>query len=35
MDDFFALYDLLLSGMEEAQTVTSTVSGQCWTAVET
>lgn len=35
MDDFFALYDLLLSGMEGAQTVTSTVSGQCWTAVET
>lgn len=35
MDDFFSLYDLLLSSMEEAQTVTSTVSGQCWTAVET
>ena len=35
MNEFFALYDTLLSGMDGADAVTSTVSGQCWTAVET
>lgn len=35
MDDFFALYDCLLSGMDGTQTVTDTLSGQHWTAVET
>lgn len=35
MNDFFALYDRLLSGMDGTETVTNTVSGQCWTAVET
>lgn len=35
MNDFFALYDVLLSGMDGAQTVNRTLSGPCWTSVET
>ncbi|MGM9589004.1 MAG: Rossmann-like domain-containing protein [Faecousia sp.] len=35
MDDFFALYDSLLSGMDGTEAVVAAVSGQCWTAVET
>ena len=35
MNDFFALYDALLTGIDTTETVTSTLSGKCWTAVET
>lgn len=35
MDEFFTLYDLLLSGMDTAETATAALSGQCWTVVET
>ena len=35
MDDFFDLYDLLIDGIDTAETVTRTFMGQCWTAVET
>ncbi len=35
MDNFFDLYDLLIDGIDTAETVTRTFMGQCWTAVET
>lgn len=35
MNDFFELYDILLSGIHTDATVTGTRMGECWTAVET
>lgn len=35
MTDFFELYDRLIGGMEPGIPVRETLSGQCWTAVET
>ena len=35
MNDFFALYDALIAGIEPGNIVTGTLMGQCWTAVET
>ena len=35
MKDFFALYDILIEGIDTDAVVTSTLIGQCWTAVET
>ncbi len=35
MKDFFALYDVLISGIDPTAVVTDTLAGQCWTAVET
>lgn len=35
MSNFFALYDTLIDGISSDTTVTSTLVGQCWTAVET
>ena len=35
MKDFFALYDALIQGISPDSTVTGTLAGQCWTAVET
>ena len=35
MDNFFDLYDLIIDGIDTAETVTRTFMGQCWTAVET
>lgn len=35
MNDFFELYDLLTDGMHNDALVTGTLTGQCWTAVET
>ena len=34
MRDFFELYDVLIEGVAP-EAVTGTLSGQCWTAVET
>lgn len=35
MNDFFALYETLIGGLEPGNMVTGTLMGQCWTAVET
>lgn len=35
MKDFFELYDVLIDGVDSDTVVTSTLMGQCWTAVET
>ena len=35
MNDFFALYDILIHGIDTDAVVTSSLMGQCWTAVET
>ena len=35
MKDFFELYDILLHGIDTDAAVTSSLMGQCWTAVET
>ena len=35
MSNFFALYDTLIDGISSDSTVTGTLVGQCWTAVET
>jgi len=35
MTDFFALYDLLIDGIDTDAVVTNTLMGDCWTAVET
>lgn len=35
VNDFWVLYDILLSGMDDEKTVSTTLSGACWTAVET
>lgn len=35
MKDFFELYDVLIDGVDSDAVVTSTLMGQCWTAVET
>lgn len=35
MNDFWSLYDILLSGMDGEETVSGTLFGGCWTAVET
>ena len=35
MNDFFKLYDLLIEGIQTDRGITETLSGQCWTAVET
>ena len=35
MNNFFALYDALIAGIQTEATVTGTLAGQCWTAVET
>lgn len=35
MKDFFELYDLLIHGIDTDAAVTSSLMGQCWTAVET
>ena len=35
MTDFFELYDALLAGISSDAVVTDTLSGECWTAVET
>lgn len=35
MNDFFALYDSLIDGIHTDASVTGTLMGQCWTAVET
>lgn len=35
MTDFFALYNMLIDGMQTDGAVTDTRMGQCWTAVET
>ena len=35
MNDFFALYDILLDGINTDAVVTNTLMGDCWTAVET
>lgn len=35
MTDFFELYDTLIRGINSDSPVTATLSGQCWTAVET
>ena len=35
MKDFFELYDCLIGGMDTDAPVTETLSGECWTAVET
>lgn len=35
MDNFFELYDMLISGIDTGAAVTNTLTGQCWTAVET
>ena len=34
MNDFFALYDLLIEGIHTDAVVTNTLMGECWTAVE-
>ena len=35
MTDFFTLYDVLIEGIKSDDTVTGTLMGECWTAVET
>ena len=35
MNDFFAIYDMLIAGVASGETVTDTCIGSCWTAVET
>ena len=35
MNDFFALYDILIAGIDTDAVVTNTLMGECWTAVET
>ena len=35
MKDFFALYDCLIDGIDTDLTVTETLCGECWTAVQT
>ena len=35
MNDFFELYNRLIDGIHTDAVVTGTLSGQCWTAVET
>lgn len=35
MTDFFELYDALIRGVPSDSPITATLSGQCWTAVET
>ena len=35
MTDFFALYDLLIDGIDTNAVITNTFMGDCWTAVET
>lgn len=35
MNDFFALYDILIDGIDTDAVVTNTLMGDCWTAVET
>ena len=35
MTDFFALYDLLINGIDTDAVVTNTLMGECWTAIET
>lgn len=35
MTDFFALYDVLIHGIDTDAVVTNTLMGDCWTAVET
>ena len=35
MTDFFELYDALIDGITCQDTITKTLAGQCWTAVET
>ena len=35
MTDFFALYDLLIGGIDTNAVITNTFMGDCWTAVET
>ena len=35
MTDFFELYDALIDGITCQDTITGTLSGECWTAVET
>lgn len=35
MTDFFALYDILIDGIDSDTAITNTLMGQCWTAVET
>ena len=35
MNNFFAVYDALIAGIQTEATVTGTLAGQCWTAVET
>lgn len=35
MNDFFELYDVLIDGIHSEATVTNTLMGECWTAVET
>ena len=35
MTDFFDLYNALIQGIDSQDTVTGTLLGQCWTAVET
>ena len=35
MTDFFELYDALIDGITCQDTITGTLAGQCWTAVET
>lgn len=35
MTDFFALYDMLIDGIDGDTAITNTLMGECWTAVET
>lgn len=35
MNDFFAIYDMLIAGVASGETVTGSTMGSCWTAVET
>ena len=35
MTDFFDLYNTLIQGIDSQDTITDTLLGQCWTAVET